>query len=220
MAENELDLYDAGDIQPYDPGQSVLAPLSPSPDTWGRADVDVLTPREIANYQGQHSGPMLFGAALPPGTTSQQVNAILGELGGVYMADMARVGYPSHLVQAAIAFITANATKTPTKVRRHHSFNLPIDQAGDWLAESFGNHLQTLSGTIQQRQQFLDASLQWLALANKKLGATQAQPVGRQAQGSAPRSTEALLNSLSDKDYEAVIKINEQALASTLQILQ
>lgn len=217
---NDFDVvpFDGGnEIQPYDPGLPILAPLSPTPDAWGRDDV--LTPQEIANYQSQ-SGPTLFGAALPPGTTAQQINAILGELGGVYMADMAKLGYPSHLVQGAIAFITANAAKAPTKVRRQHSFKLPIDQAGDWLAESFGNHLHGLSGTQQQKQQFLDASLQWLALANKKLGATQAQPVGTLAQGSATRSTEALLNSLNDKDYAAVVKINEQALASTLQILQ
>ncbi|AXM97699.1 hypothetical protein ACU5P1_23560 [Pseudomonas plecoglossicida] len=217
---NDFDVvpFDGGnEIQPYDPGLPILAPLSPTPDAWGRDDV--LTPQEIANYQSQ-SGPTLFGAALPPGTTAQQINAILGELGGVYMADMAKLGYPSHLVQGAIAFITANAAKAPTKVRRQHSFKLPIDQAGDWLAESFGNHLHGLSGTQQQKQQFLDASLQWLALANKKLGATQAQPVGTLAQGSAPRSTEAMLAQLSDADYNKVVKINEQALANTMQVLQ
>lgn len=213
---NDIDLYTPGEIQPYAPGQPVLAPLSPAPETWGRDDV--LTPREITNYQGQ-SGPTLFGAALPPGTTPQQINAILGELGGVYMADFAKLGYPSHLVQAAIVFITANATKAPTKVRRNHSFKLPSTETGDWLAESFANHLQTLSGTLQERQRFLDASLQWLALANKKLGATQTQ-VGRQAHGSAPRSTEAMLAQLSDADYNKVIKINEQALANAMQTLQ
>ncbi|WHH52867.1 hypothetical protein QFA96_12260 [Pseudomonas sp. Ap32] len=212
---NDIDLYDAGDIQPYDPGQSVLAPLSPSPDTWGRTDVDVLTPREIA-YQGQ-TGPTLFGAALPPGTTSQQINVILGELGGLYMADLAKLGYPSHLVQAAIAFFTANATKAPTKVQRQHSFDLR-DSAGDWLAESFGNHLQGLSGTIKQRQQFLDASLQWLALANKKLGATQAQQNGNTpAQGRAPSSDPTA--QLTDAQYERLVKHNEQVKAQTINRL-
>ncbi|WP_420170644.1 hypothetical protein ACN99C_11660 [Pseudomonas alloputida] len=213
---NDIDLYDAGDIQPYDPGMPVLAPLSPSPDTWGHDDF--LTPQEIANYHGQ-SGPTLFGAALPPGTTPHQVNAILGQISALYLNDMSSLNYPLNLAQAAIAFFTANATKTPTKVRRQHNFNLH-DQTGDWLAESFGNHLQGLSGTFQQRQQFLDASLQWLALANKKLGAQAQTQVGRQAHGSAPRSTEAMLAQLSDADYNKVVKINEQALAHSMQVLQ
>lgn len=214
MADNDLvplDLYGAGDIQPYNEGMPTLAPLSPG--NWGRNDVDVLTPREIANYQAQNSSPTLFGAALPSGTTSQQINAMLGELGGIYMADMAKLGYPSHLVQAAIAFFMANATKAPIKVRRQHSFKLPASEAGDWLAESFGNHLQGLSGTLQQRQQFLDASLQWLALANKKLGAT--QPIGGNtpAHGRAPSSDPT--DSLTDAEFEAVVKINQQAAMNT-----
>lgn len=213
---NDIQPFDAGDIQPYDPGQSVLAPLSPAPETWGRTDVDVLTPRDIA-YQDQ-TGPTLFGAALPHGTSSQQIQVVLAELGAAYAIEFANLGYPSTLVQQTIQFISSIALKPPQKVTRQHSFNLH-DQTGDWLAESFGNHLQTLGGTIQQRQQFLDASLQWLALANKKLGATQTQ-VGRQAQGSAPRSTEAMLAQLSDADYNKVIKINEQALANTMQTLQ
>lgn len=212
---NDIDISSAGDLQPYDPGQPALAPLSPSPDTWGRDDV--LTPQEIANYQGQ-TGPTLFGAALPPGTSSQQIQVVLAELGAAYAIEFANLGYPSTLVQQTIQFISSIALKSPRQVRRQHNFDLH-NETGDWLAESFANHLQTLGGTIQQRQRFLDASLQWLALANKKLAVTQTQ-VGRQAHGSAPRSTEAMLAQLSDADYNKVVKINEQALASAMQTLQ
>jgi hypothetical protein len=214
---NDLDVYDGNnEIAPYDPGLPVLAPLSPSPDTWGQPDL--LTNREIDQYHGQ-SGPTLFGASLPPGTTPQQINAALGEIGAVFLSDFTKLNFPLALIQGAIAFFTENATKPPRQVQRHHKLNLH-SESGDWLAESFGNFLHGLKGTQQQKQQFLDASLQWLANANAKLNS---QHVGTTpaAHGSAPHSsTEAMLNSLSDADYAAVIKINEQALANTLQVLQ
>lgn len=216
---NDLDTLSAGEIQPYAEGMHPLAPLSPSPDTWGNTDVDVLTPREIDQYQGRSGQVQLFGQPMPAGTTNQQVQALLAELGAVYLNDfVGKLGYPSHLVQAAITFFMDNATKAPRQVRRQHQFNLPKDLTGDWLAELFGNHLQDLSGTQQQKQQFLNASLQWLVKVNAKL-ASQTQ-VGNTPPRMAPHSTESLLNSLSDADYAKVVAINNKAQAQTMAYLQ
>ena len=219
MSNNELDLYDGGDIQPYDPGMPVLAPLSPAPDTWGDTS-DTLTNREIAEYQGQRSSGsvQLFGQPMPAGTTPQQVQALLAELGAVYLNDfVGRLGYPSNLVQSAISFFMDNATKPPRQVVPKHNFDLHGHD--DWLGNAFANHLQGLSGTQQQKQQFLNASLQWLAKANQKL-ASQTQVGTTPAQGRAPASTERLLNGLSDSDYAKVVTINNKAQAETMAYLQ
>ncbi|MFK0090181.1 hypothetical protein ACIQUS_23160 [Pseudomonas sp. NPDC090755] len=208
---NDLDLYDGGgDIQPYSEGMPVLAPLSPAP--W-RDSPDTLSNREIDEYQGQRSGPTLFGSPLPPGTTNQQINAVLGEIAGVFLSDFTKLGYPSSLIQAAISFFMDNATKAPRQVRRQHQFKLPKDQQGDWLAEAFANHLQGLSGTLQQRQQFLDAGLKWLVLANKKLNT---KPVGSTpAQGRAPSTSE-----LTDAEWEELNRRNEALKIATENTLR
>jgi hypothetical protein len=207
---NELDSLDSQEIAPYDPGMSPLAPLSPTPDTWGNTGVDLLheQPR-------QPQTPTIFGAAMPAGTSKAQIDTVLGQLAGAFMADLSSLGYPAHMVNAAIGFMTENATKAPYQVQVKHRFNLHGHE--DWLGNSFANMVQQLSGSAKAKQGFVTACLQWLAKACKQLSP---QQVGTQAQGSAPRSTEAMLNSLSDADYDKVIKINEQALARTMQVLQ
>lgn len=213
MPNNEIDLYNGGELAPVN---NPLQPLAPSPDTWGNTQ---LTPREIDDYQSQRSGGLqLFGEPMPPGTTPQQVQATLGEVAGVYLSDFSKLGHPNKLIQSAISFFMENATKPPRQVRRNHSFNLH-DQAGDWLAESFGNFLHSLSGTQASKQKFLSDSLWWLGELNKKLGANQ-QQVGTQPPRTAPHSTEALLSQLSEADYNKVVAINDKALANTMQVLQ
>lgn len=209
MADNELDTLSAGDIAPYSEGP-VLAPLSPSP--W--ANTDVLISQEINDYQRQPQSPTLFGAAMPAGTSRAQVEAILGQLGGAFMADLSSLGYPAHMVNAAISFMTANATKAPYQVTRQHNFNLHGHD--DWLGNAFGNMVQNLSGSAKAKQGFVTACLQWLSKACKQLGQ---QQVGTQPPRMAPHSAEALLNQLSDADYNKVVKINEQARARTMQVL-
>lgn len=208
---NDLELYDSGEIQPYREGLPVLAPLSPAPDTWGRTD---LTPAE---QHHQPQGPTLFGAALPAAATPQHVQTVLAELGGLFLSDFTKLNYPSHLIQSSIAFFMDNATKTPRQVTAQHYFNLPNELKNDYLAVLFANHLEGLSGTKAQKQQFLNASLQWLDKLNKRLGSQ--HHVETQAHGSAPQSTEAILNSLSDADYAKVVQINNDAKAKTMASL-
>ncbi|WP_433737437.1 hypothetical protein [Pseudomonas putida] len=207
---NDIDLYDNTDIQPYNPGVPLLSPLSPTPDTWGNNEI-------LREDQHHQSGPTLFGSPVAAGTTPQQIQGVLAEIGGAYLSDFTKLNYPSHLIQSAITFFMDNATKPARQVQRQHKFDLH-NETGDWLAESFGNYLQGLAGTQQQKQQFLDNSLIWLEKLNKRLNSQQvrSEPVPRRASN----STEAILNSLSDADYNKVIKINEQALARTMQVLQ
>lgn len=205
---NDIDLYNGGDIQPYNPGQP-LAPLQP--DTWGATDVDLL--RE--DHHQHQSGPTLFGAAMPAGTTPQAIQSVLGEIGGTYLSDFTKLNYPSALIQSAISFFMENATKQARQVTPRHSFKLPNELSNDWLAVLFANHLQGLSGTQHEKQQFLNASLAWIDKLNKhlnsqRLGASQGKP----AHGRAPQTTEPL-DSLNDQQYEWVIKANQAAALQT-----
>lgn len=214
MADNDLVPLDGGDIQPFSPSPPLqeLQPLAPSPDTWGNN----LTNPERDQYQYQPS-VTLFGADLPPGTTKHQLDAILGDLARVFQSDFQTLGYPQKLISAATYFIRENATKKPHPVAQKHNFDLHGQD--DWLGTAFANHLVGCPGTNREKQQFLTACIQWLAKANAKLNT---QPVAvPHAQGRVPSSsTEAMLNSLSDADYNAVVKINEQALANTMVVLQ
>lgn len=201
---NEIDTLTAGEIAPFDPGISPLAPIQP--DSW-----QPLTNREIDEYQRPSQGVMIFGQAMPPGTSKQQADVVLGQLGAAFMSDMAQLNYPSHMVQAAIAFMQENATKKPYSVTPTHNFSLHGHE--DYLGHAFGNMVSKLSGTQKAKQGFVTACLQWLAKACKQLNGTQP------AQGRAPHSAEALLNQLSDSDYNKVIAINNKAQALAMNTL-
>lgn len=206
---NELDTLSAGELQPYNPGE-VLAPHNHQ-DWTNTTDVDLL--RE--DHRHQSSGVQLFGAPLPAGTAVQQVEAMLGQLGGAFMADFSSLGYPQSYINAAVQFMTANAMKAPYQVRQQHNFNLHGQD--DYLGHAFGNMVQGLTGSPRAKQQFVTACLQWLSKASKQL--SQTLDVSHETTRMSPNSTEAMLNSLNDSDYNKVIKINEQALAKTLDIL-
>jgi hypothetical protein len=207
---NELDTLSAGEIQPYNEGMPVLAPLSPAPDTWG-------TNREIDDYQRQPQGPTLFGAALPAGTSRQQVDVVLGQLSGAFMNDMSTLGYPAHMVQASIQVLTANATKAPYQVTPKHNFNLHGQD--DWLGHLFGNAIYELSGSPRAKQSFVTAAITWLAKATKQLNSGSAST---SAHGSAPSnagSSEAMLAKLSEDDYDKVVAVNQWAQTNSLNTL-
>lgn len=202
---NEIDTISAGEIAPYDPGMSPLAPLSP--DSWGNTDV-----REIDSYQRQPQGQTLFGE--PTQASPAQIESILGQLGGAFLQDFSSLGYPQTYINAAIAFVRDNAMKAPYQVTRQHNFNLHGND--DHLGHAFGNMVQGLSGSQKAKQQFVTAALQWLTKVNQKLNSQQVPTQPR----TAPGSTEAMLSQLSDADYNKVVKINEQAKLQTLTVLE
>ncbi|MBK5401322.1 hypothetical protein JFU47_32110 [Pseudomonas sp. TH39(2020)] len=207
---NELDTLSNNEIAPYDAGMPVLAPIQP--DSWAQP----LTDREINEYQRQPQGPTLFGSQLPPGTTKQQVDVVLGQLGAAFMNDMSTLAYPAHMVQAAIRFMQENATKAPCQVTPRHNFNLHGQD--DWLGHLFGNAIYELSGSPRAKQSFVTAAIQWLAKATAKLNQA---PVGQETlPRTAPStSSEAMLSQLSDSDFSRVLKINEQAQINSLATL-
>lgn len=209
---NELDTLSAGELQPYNEGASVLAPHNH--DSWAQnTDVDLLNEHQHAPRQ-----VTLFGAPLPPGTTEQQVQTMLHNMSVHYGADFQALGYPADLVSSTVTFYKENALKPPQHVRRQHSFKLPDAFNGDWLAESYGNYLQGLAGTKQQKQQLLTESIRWLAKLVKQLSQTLTEGSGP-AHGSAPNTSEAVLNRLSEVDYNKVVAINEKAKQQTMGTL-
>jgi hypothetical protein len=211
----DIEVYnDGGEIAPYNPGMPVLAPLSPAPDTWGNNDL-----LRDDQHHHQPSGPTLFGATLPVGSTPQHVQVVLAEIGGLYLSDFTKLNYPSALIQSAIAFFMENATKPARQVTPRHSFKLPNELANDWLATLFANHLQTLGGTQQQKQQFLNASLAWIDRLNARLGSQQlGENQGKPAQGRAPTSDPT--ENLTDQQFAVLVKHNENVKAQTMGRLE
>ncbi len=160
----------------------------------------------------------MFGAALPAGATPQHAQIVLAELGGLFLSDFTKLNYPSHLIQSAISFFMENATKPARQVTPRHRFTLPSELNNDWLAQLFANHLQALGGTQQQKQQFLNASLQWLDKLNKRLSSQQlGAGQGKPAQGSASPSNS---NGMSDAEYNALYDYNEKMKPRTEGILR
>lgn len=210
MSNDISEALSVGEIQVFDPGMPVLAPLSPSPETWG----------DRTDLLQDHQAPTisLFGAALPAGTTETQLQATLHALGQRFEADFQTLGYPANLTAFAVKFVQQSAMKPPRQVRANHNFELPSELSGDWLANAFCNRLEGLAGTPVQKAQFLAAAIKWLAKASLQLNSRASGPV-TPAPRMAPNSTEMLLAGLSDKDFNAVLKINEQAQARTLQTL-
>lgn len=211
MSSNDLDTLSAGDIQPYDPGMSPLAPLSPTPDTWGNTGVDLL--RDEQPHQPQ--GPTLFGAAMPAGTSKAQIDVVLGQLSGAFMADLSSLSYPPMYINAAISFMRENATKAPYQVQVNHRFNLHGHE--DFLGHAFGNMVQQLSGSAKAKQGFVTACLQWLSRACKQLN-TGTQSAPRTATPN--QNVEAFYASLSNAEYKRITEVNNNAWCRTLQVLQ
>ncbi|KXK67584.1 hypothetical protein BC89_30665 [Pseudomonas monteilii] len=131
------------------------------------------------------------------------------EIQAIISGDLMRLGHPQSSINAAITWFQNSARKTPVREPKRHSYNLH-DQAGDLIAESWANAMACAGVT----QEFISNCLWLLGELNKRLGGK------APAQGRASNSTEAMLSQLSDKDYAAVVKINEQAQANTMQVLQ
>lgn len=204
---NEIDTLSAGELQPYNPGPP-LQELQPiQPDSWG-----TLTNREIDEYQRPPTTQTLFGE--PTQATPGQIDAMLGQLGGAFMHDFSSLGYPAHMVNAAIQFVTANATKAPYHVQKNHNFNLHGED--DYLAHAFANMVQGLSGSPRAKQGFITAALTWLAKASKHLNSQQVT----QAQGSAPPASANPLDQLSDAQYKTLVDHNNAVMAQTMATLQ
>jgi hypothetical protein len=206
----DIDLYNGGEIAPYDPGPPLqeLQPLAPSADNWARTELEEYWP-------APPSGPFLFGEQT--NLTPQQIQAGLEQMAGAFKMDMSALNYPPHLIDTAIKFMKNYATKAPIRVTKRHNFELFGND--DWMGQAFANHLamRSVPGTPRQKQHFLIACLQWLSRLSKP---GQQQVAVSQAPRMAPNSTESLLSQLSEAELEQVTKINEAAKAQTYHYLE
>lgn len=191
------------DLVPLDPGMPTLAPLSPAPDTWGRTDVDVLTPREIGEHQNE--GQVQFFGSTIPGD-EQAVAKVMTEIQAIISGDLMRLGHPQSSINAAITWFQNSARKTPVREPKRHSYNLH-DQVGDLTAESWANAMARAGVT----QEFISNCLWLLGELNKRLGGN------TPAQGRAPSSDPTA--QLTDAQYERLVKHNEQVKAQTINRL-
>jgi hypothetical protein len=203
---NELDILSNNEIAPYKPGVPGQELAPHNHDQWARSDLD-----EVRHAPSQ-SQRTLFGT--PTQATPGQVEAMLGQLGGAFMHDFSALGFPSHMVQAALQFVTANATKAPYQVTPTHGFNLHGED--DYLAHGFGNMVAGLSGSPRAKQQFVTACLQWLAKANKQLASQ--QQVGTQPRTATPTSDPTA--NLTDAQYNQLVAHNNAVQAQTMATLE
>jgi hypothetical protein len=187
-------------------------------DDWANTGVDLVNER-------QHAPPALvmFGTPLPQGTTEAQVQALLDDMGTLFVRDMGALKYPANLIGFAAKFYRQSALKPPRQVRANHNFELPSELINDWLANDFCNHLEGIQpGTKRQKQQFLTAAIMWLARLTKQLASQQQLGTVRgqeTAQGSAP-STYGRPDDLDTPTYNRLYDYNEKMKPYTEGILR
>lgn len=189
---NNIDLYESGgELAPYSPNQ----PLAPVNNDWGRTDVDYLDTRAEQAFNQQ----------------DPQLHEVYREIGITIAGDLQRLNHPIAWINAAQNWYAANIGKDPRQERKQHRFNLH-DQAGDALAESFGNMCHRVGAS----QEFVSNCLWLLGEAAKRLTGASRAP----AQGRAPSYSSDPTDSLSDAEYEQVLRINESAKAATMGYLK
>lgn len=157
-----------GDLAPYSPSQ----PLAPSPDNWGLVpDADYLTERSGGQLQ-------IFGELMPPGTTPQQVEQAIGEIAGLFMGDMLRLGHPAKVINAAIEWYRQAAIAPPRQDSARHRYNL-FNEQNDPMANSFGNAMTKVGAT----QEFVTSALWFLNELNKRVGSHDAMGGANDSKG-------------------------------------
>lgn len=200
---NELDLYN-GELQPYSP-----QPLAPSHDDWGQVPADYLTEREAYQGQRQSGGLQLFGEALPPGATEEQITYVLTEIAALISADLMRLNHSQSFITAALNWFRDNVRRTPQREQKRHSYNL-YSWVGDPVAESFGNAMARAGAS----QEFVSNCLYLMEELSRRLGASQGQPMPRTAPQNSPG------DGLSDAEYNALYDYNEKMKPHTDGILR
>lgn len=185
---NDLERYSGGDLQPYSPG-----------------GVDLYTPTAESHWGDEPN--YLDNRQLQP-STDAQMQAVYAEVGRVIASDMLKLGHPQAWISATLQWYSQNIGRDPGRVQRKHRFNLH-DQAGDALAEAFGNHCAKIGAS----QEYVSNVLWLLGEAAKRLTGAP-QQVRPTAVSSDPT------DQLSDSQYEAVLAANERAIASTLGYLR
>lgn len=199
---NDLDLFrGAGDLAPY---SQPLAP-APTPD-FGGGEVDLL--HEPTNsYSG--GGQLVFGQPLPPGVTLDQVMAAYNQLGGVFVSDFMRLGHNITNTQKCVKWFMDSITNPPAKQKPRHNYNL-YEHTGDPLFIAFANYAYDQGFSPK----LISDACWWVSEAGRKLSQNGNTPKPRMAQSSDPT------DSLTDAEFEAVVKINDAAKTKTYVYLE
>jgi hypothetical protein len=205
---NDEDIRNPSELAPYSPSQS----LAPAPE-WGANELSEYT--QHPSGQGQ----TILGQPLPPGVSFSQAVETYKQLSQYFLSDFLQLGHNISRSQKAVNWFMDALTNPPTHQRKLHSYNL-FEHSLDPTFQAFANFAHANGFPAK----FVQDACWWVSEAGRRFAKQNSQnPVGTQP---APRmatpttSTEAILNSLSDSDYNKVIKINEQALARTMQVLQ
>ncbi|CAO3303393.1 MULTISPECIES: hypothetical protein [unclassified Pseudomonas] len=201
---NELELFDGpGDLAPYSP------PLAPAPTPGFSGNTDLLH-ESTHNYTG--GGQLVFGQPLPPDVSYREVMQGYRELGSLFVSDCMRLGFNVTQSQQCVTWFMNALASPPGREPKRHAFELyehtsdPIFQA--WANWAYDHGLS---------QRMVSAICWWVSEAGRKL-AQRAQPQVGTPPRMAPSSDPT--DSLTDAQFEAVVKANEIAKAKTYVYLE
>lgn len=207
---NDLDTYDAGEIQPYSPSQ----PLAPAPEWSGDTQ---LAPREHTYQRQPQEGQTIFGQPLPPGVSFGQAVEAYRQLGDVFVSDFMRLGHGVTNSQRAVAWFMDALSNPPQKQRKLHSYNL-YQHSNDHIFQAFANYASANNFSAR----FVSDACWWVTEASKLLAKldTKKFAVSQQPRMAPNQNVEAFYASLSDAEYKRLVDINNKAWCRTLQVLQ
>lgn len=196
---NDIDLYGPGDLAPYSPGG--LQPLAPAPDWQQGTDLTTTSQHSPAG-----ESQLLFGQyPLPPGMTLDQITQAYTSLGGSFCADMLKCGMNVTQSQESVSWFLSAIKNPPARKHYNHPFNL-YEHRGDILFEAYA----AWAHARNYPQKFITACCWWVTEAGKRLAAQNSSQTPR----TEPQSKD-LADSLTDAQFEQVVRINQQAAMQT-----
>lgn len=172
MSADSFDMVPTGtDLTPISPSVPTLSPA----ESWGAVDQDYFGTQD-QQYRGQ---------SLPDGVSQQQFNQFMGEISGLFMGDMARLGCSNDFTQTAISWYRNAITGPVPNEPVRHKFNfsgISVSREDQPWVTAFANHMTGHS------QDAVRAAVWWMGELAKKLN---------QQQQTQSRS----LDDLSDAEY-------------------
>lgn len=202
---NDLDIRSPGGLTNYAP-----SPLSPTGNS--QVAIDHLSGRELRPaqrvQQRQPTSPQVnsfFGESLPAGVTESDVDALLGQLGGVYVSDFSALKHPQKWINASLAYWSASYGQPAQPETKRHSYNLH-ELTNDVLANNWANQMSRVGAS----QKFISDSVWWAGELARRL-----QQSGAPAPASPGNFGSLDPSQYSDAEWNQILKANERAAAKT-----
>lgn len=145
----DLDLYQGGDLQPYQPGGD-LAPITPA-DDWGEQP-DYLSERSIQ--------------PLP----SQQAEQQFAQLANIFQNDFSQLGHPQQHIDAALKWFKQALISPPKQQQKRNSYKL-YQYSNDHVMIAFANFAQQQGFS----QKFIENVCWWVNELENRMYAAQQQ---------------------------------------------